>query len=380
MSELMNMQGGRHYRWQLLVGVSNFVLLASLPLADTATAHSDDADRPTVWIELGGQLQRVDGREDAFAPPFAQVSPQPGPFSPVSPIEAQRQGRYAIGGEGKISFEPEGSNWVFSAGVKYSRSNRNRLVHQQTSLKTTAVIFGQAITQTGRDFADTDVHNRASQTILDFKAGKDVGLGMFGPESQSLLSFGVRVAQISSKSKVDIHARPDFEFGPYPALGTYLPLNQRHHDYIGTATTERSFKGIGPSLSWDGSAPLLRDSDQATINFDWGVDGAILFGRQKSGGVHQTSKHSYEKKYHPSVTYGYQLIYANLPHRNDRSRSVIVPNIGGFAGFSYRFPDARLSLGYRADFFFGAVDAGVDARHTADRGFYGPYASISIGL
>jgi hypothetical protein len=63
-----------------------------------------------------------------------------------------------------------------------------------------------------------------------------------------------------------------------------------------------------------------------------------------------------------------------------RTRSVAVPNIGGFAGLSFKYPNAKVSLGYRADFFFGAVDGGIDARKTYDRSFYGPYMTVSIGL
>ena len=63
-----------------------------------------------------------------------------------------------------------------------------------------------------------------------------------------------------------------------------------------------------------------------------------------------------------------------------RSRSITVPNIGGFAGLSYRYDSAKLSFGYRADFFFGAMDGGIDTRKTYDRNFYGPYATLSIGL
>lgn len=379
MSELINITSPR--RWHLLTSVSSLVLLASLPLSGVAAAH-ENSDRPTVWIELGGQMQRVDGREDPFAPPFTLQNSQPAVFSPVSPLEAQRPARYSVGGEAKITFEPEGSQWAFSAGIRYGRANRNRLIHQQTSFKTYISLpaFGFHATSVAAVFSDSDVHNSSSQLILDFKAGKDVGLGLFGRDSHSTVAVGVRFAQMASRSRVDIHARPDFEFGPYPFIGTYLPLNQKHHDYIATANSARSFSGIGPSLSFDGSAPLLHDSDEATINFDWGVNGAILFGRQKSRGVHQTTKHFYEKKYHPSITYGYRLVYANPPHHNDRSRSVIVPNVGGFAGLSYRFSDAKLSVGYRADFFFGAMDAGVDVRHTADRAFYGPYASVAVGL
>lgn len=50
------------------------------------------------------------------------------------------------------------------------------------------------------------------------------------------------------------------------------------------------------------------------------------------------------------------------------------------AGFSVRFPNAKVSFGYRADLFFGAMDSGWDTRQTRDRSFYGLFASVSIGL
>jgi hypothetical protein len=68
------------------------------------------------------------------------------------------------------------------------------------------------------------------------------------------------------------------------------------------------------------------------------------------------------------------------PHHHTRSRAVTIPNVGGFAGFSVKFPNAKVSLGYRADLFFGAIDGGIDARKTYDRAFYGPFASFSVGL
>jgi hypothetical protein len=63
-----------------------------------------------------------------------------------------------------------------------------------------------------------------------------------------------------------------------------------------------------------------------------------------------------------------------------RSRSVTIPNLGGFAGLSLKFPNAKVSFGYRGDFFIGAMDTGMDTRKTSTVGFYGPYATISIGL
>jgi hypothetical protein len=35
---------------------------------------------------------------------------------------------------------------------------------------------------------------------------------------------------------------------------------------------------------------------------------------------------------------------------------------------------------YRADFFFGAMDGGIDTAKKENVGFYGPFATISIGL
>jgi len=70
----------------------------------------------------------------------------------------------------------------------------------------------------------------------------------------------------------------------------------------------------------------------------------------------------------------------NPPVTSTRSRTVAVPNPGGFAGLSYRFTNAKLSAGYRADFFFGAMDCGLDIRQSTTTGFHGPFATTGIGL
>ena len=58
----------------------------------------------------------------------------------------------------------------------------------------------------------------------------------------------------------------------------------------------------------------------------------------------------------------------------------MVPDLGGFAGLSWCVPNAKVAIGYRADFFFGAMDGGIDGAHRENVGFYGPFASISVGL
>ena len=64
----------------------------------------------------------------------------------------------------------------------------------------------------------------------------------------------------------------------------------------------------------------------------------------------------------------------------ERSRQVTVPNIGAHIGLSYNYRNAKLSFGYKADAFFGAIDGGQEAAKNYNRVFYGPYMNVSIGL
>lgn len=95
------------------------------------------------------------------------------------------------------------------------------------------------------------------------------------------------------------------------------------------------------------------------------------FGRQRVIGTHQTLSH-----YSPNYPTPTRQRAADF----HRGRSMTIPNLDGFAGLSFRFTDAKVSLGYRGGFFFNAVDAGGDTRKTKSVGFYGPFANISIGL
>ena len=192
---------------------------------------------------------------------------------------------------------------------------------------------------------------------------------MFGRESHSILGFGVRFAQFATRQHLGLLADPD----------RYIPLDpkyaQRHHTYNATSRIERGFHGVGPTISWNASASLAGNPDGGEIAIDWGVNAAVLFGRQKVRGHHQTVGTYYKRglKYQSSIPI----------HRSanpSRSRSVTVPNVGAFAGISYQFVDAKLSIGYRADYFFGAMDGGIDTANKTTLGFNGPYASISVGL
>jgi len=375
-------------RWQLLSGTSALVLIAYL----ASPAIAEESDRPTLWIELGGQLNRLEESQEAFAPPFVALTPSIFP----SPLEAERSARYGLDESASLTIQPRGSDWVFSAAIRYGRSSTNRHVHHQTypglyykyHSPNGAPIYS-GIPAIAARFTDAKVQRTETHAVLDFQAGKDVGVGLFGHDATATLDVGVRFAQFTSRSLIKLKEDPDWHFSNKPFFfsyhnsyfsfaNTYAVVFQPYHSFEGMLQAQRSFTGLGPSISWKSSVPFAGSPQSAQLSFDWGVNGALLFGRQKARTHHQTTG-----RYHPPGsgispnTSAYLITVYRHPATPDhtRSRNVVVPNIGAFAGLSFRYDS-----GYRADFFFGAMDGGIDTRETFDRNFYGPFATISIGL
>jgi hypothetical protein len=383
MSELIVVRNA-NIRKNLLATVSALALVAYTAAIDTAKA--EDQDRPTVWIELGGQLERIDAATARFSPRFESAVEA---LPVTSPVAVQKPPAYGVGGEAKISIESDGSNWVYSAAIRYGRSNRFTHVQQTPSAQlVTGTILGVHESLFPRSpgiFASTQLKSRESHAVLDFEAGKDVGLGAWSHDATSVFSLGVRFAQFDAHSAVSIKAVPISVITPKHIRPKY------HHSYQASNEEARSFRGLGPTLSWNASAPVAGNPD-ASITLDWGANVGVLFGRQKARGDHQTSGY-----YHciggfkvlgtagchggirAATGFNYISSYQHsTPH--NRSRSIVVPNLGGFAGVSMRYSNAKLSLGYRGDFFFGALDGGIDTARRETVGFYGPFATISFGF
>jgi len=378
------------FRWQLLVTVSAIALIGATVESGSAVAADGDSERPSVWIELGGQLSRLEGGQEAFAPPL--MANRPSVLSPSGTFE--HLPLYSFDEHGKISLQPRDSAWVFSASVSYGRSSSNQHVRQQTSPHpftkyfTSFGIDNKVVNQpSAAKFADTNVQTGESHTILDFQVGKDVGLGLFGGKNgSSIFSLGVRFAQFSTKSNISLKSDPDWHFyyKYFPSIvsahrpSSKIAFGGIYHSNAAELHATRSFHGIGPSLSWNASEPFNGNLQAGELSFDWGINAALLFGRQKAITHHQTTG-----RYHgPKYAQGYHVTIYQHPPTPDhtRSRSVIVPNVGGFAGVSYSIENFKVSAGYRADFFFGAMDGGIDSRKTYDRGFFGPFANVSIGF
>jgi len=384
MSELINTHDNRAtIRWKLLTGASALALTAYV--SSTGLARADDTDRPTIWIELGGDMQMMQGLSKPFVPPFLLVTPTPSPYLIDSPIALQRPPRDAMGIDGKITFQPEDSDWIFSAGIRYGRSHSRRHVHHETALP--SVSFDNCFTYYGYSYcysgtlavgqkllSDVKVTNSEKHVVMDFSAGKDVGLGLLGPGGTSIVSAGVRLARFVMKSHVDIHAIPSVAIG-YPTQFHVYPYVTAIQHYTMHAGASREFNGVGPSLSWAGSAVLAGNPQAGELMLDWGVDAALLFGKQKAK-IDHTTRDVIEGRVGGAIP----TFTSTVPHHDTRSRSVTVPNVGGSLGFSVKYPNFKVSLGYRYDTFLNAMDVGIDARKTSNLTFNGPYASISIGL
>jgi len=405
MSELIQKNDDRAtIRLKLMASVSAAVLIASACSAGESLAADSDRSQPRVWIELGAQLERASGGDDMFKPPFFDdLAP-----SLDSPAKIAAKLPWAMGGEAKISLQPQESDWVFSAGVRYGRAKSTRNTQQNSNPPSSRIvrkypsskpIYSQICCHTSlfpaqkANFADVQSVHQESHLVLDFRAGKDVGLGLFGKDSSSVVSAGVRFAQFITKSDVSVKGRTDLEHYNYLSIlyggyflarypQKYAPAKRFHINSL-DAGSSRSFQGAGPSISWDASAALAGDSDSSELTFDWSVNAALLFGKQKAKTHHQSTESLYYfapsyARTHPAS--GYATLY-NHPRKDfTRSRSVIVPNIGGMAGFSIKFPNAKVSIGYRADIYFNAMDGGWDTAKKENRSFFGPFATISIGL
>ena len=383
-------------RWKLLAGTSALVLSAYI--TSLSDARAEGSSKPQVWIELGGALSNLQSSEETFSP--VVMENRPSIFDPSQ--EFEKPPHFSFDESGKVSIQPRDSDWSFSASIRYGRSISKRHVHQQTypgpavlGYLTNGVVTPYITWQPiAARFADTAVQKSESHMILDFQAGKDVGLGMFGSKNgTSVVSVGVRFAQFTSKSNISLKSDPDWHFVNkyYPTLITSFGFTnsrfvsrQPYHSNLASLQAQRSFHGVGPSISWGASLPFVGNTHDGELEVDWGVNAALLFGRQKAKTSHETTE-LYHEGIPNFVGYTQRGTHVTLYHGpatpdHTRSRSVVVPNVGGFAGVSWRMENFKASFGYRADFFLGAMDNGIDARKTSDIGFHGPFATISIGF
>jgi hypothetical protein len=323
-------------------------------------AAAGESGRPQVWIELGGSFTQLGNSQEPLQPDFTLVDPRK-PFITEGITGIQKNPSSSWDGDIKVSIEPPRSDWTFSVGIRYGRDSRKKYSQQQTP---SAAGYHGSFQGLYFAYQTATAFSSESHTMLDFQASKDVGLGMFGAGGHSAIGFGLRYAQLNSRSTFDMRYHPENS-------------NKSYYRFHASFDQSRKFIGVGPEINWNASAEVAGNADDGGISFDWGVNAAVLFGRQRTQGSHRTTEQYVKAAAYP--VYNGHLVYSTSASTS-RDRNAVVPNVGGFAAISWFYPDAKVSVGYKADLFFNAIDGGIDTRKTEDRGFYGPYASISIGL
>ncbi|HVP85376.1 MAG TPA: TonB-dependent receptor [Rhizomicrobium sp.] len=343
-----------------------------------------DGRKPQVWVQLGGNFAMLDADTQAYEPTFAEGTPALRTDLPQPPDVEKAPGN-GFDWQGAVTIQPADSDWMLKAGVRYGRSSIKKHAHKTIELtKTSFAFFGssvpcaslssQSFVHNGvcyglfNEFADAQGTVREDHMMLDFTLGKDVGLGSFGDHGKSTIAAGVRMVRFDTDIKSAFNSDPLYAFD-----NSYFA---KYH-YLDTATNEEhhSFNGIGPEVTWDGSTPILGNEEDGELTLDYGVNAAVLFGRKKASGSSEVQ-----------TTYcGYGTLSScenvhQTPHSFSRSKNVAVPNLGGYLGASAVYRNSKISFGYRADTFFGAMDGGQDTEKSYNRGFYGPYLNITLGL
>jgi hypothetical protein len=337
----------------LLGSVSALSLLGGA-VFNTATAG--EQHDPTLWIDIGGQFEKLSNPQERWNPDYfsgSSVGPLVGTFP-----DAQKPPRIGYDTNIGVSFHPSDSDWFVSASAHFGRARRKVDDLKQDKLQTW--IFGVNYpTNYGENVYTTESHR-----IVDFKVGKDVGIGL--PGVSSSVSLGVRVAKL--RTRADTHISSNFVL-PYLSYGSLL---NRAENLI-----SHEFTGVGPSIEWKGSFPIAGEHEHGELAVDAGVNAAVLFGRQTTN---RTVDGYYWRRQWDWTQFAYISHIQNVHNYSQRRRNVTVPNLSGFIAASYRLPNVKVSLGYRADMYFNAMDGGVSSFKSEDRGFFGPYFNLSIGL
>jgi hypothetical protein len=373
----------------------------------TGADFLDSGEAPQVWIQLGGNFNaNLAARTSPYDPTGNDTFPNGGgptpdwPASLPTPAQLQKTPDRGFDWEGSVAFQPPETDWLLKAGVRYGRASNNKHYHKSTVAGTkegisffgyyrpcsafkqypsAAQVLAGCYHGAVREFVDSQDRSSEEHMMLDFTLGKDVGIGVFGNTGKSTIAAGVRFAQFNSQMAQTLGADPHYNL-------TVDVFAKYHEVWEFDSKETRSFHGVGPELTWDGNTPLWGSGEDGEITLDWGINAAVLFGRQRAILNHDVNHCRVDGFGTLAVCEGGTISgvedprIPEPPDNVNRSRTVTVPNLGGYLGASMRYHNSKISLGYRADTFFNAMDGGQETHQSANRGFYGPYLNVSLGL
>jgi hypothetical protein len=387
-------------------------------LTNIFPSHAPNTPYP-LTVEVGGQNQRLQAPQEqglAFLDNF--------PTANIAGLQDDDQLNWNDGRELRLTYQPSGSPWKVSAGVRYGRADSGDLRLRQQD------VAGPEVCSSPRDHKYNDLlpgvdfgflgklacdpnyppvtltvdtkygpftntfqnnyspdnlitpinriganaHRHEEHLIADFDVGKDVGIGMLG-EGKSSLSAGLRYAEFKSSATADLRGVPDL----YVPEG-FTKYDSTFHQYMASFEAEREFRGAGPTVSWDASLPVWGGEQNGRVTLDWTVTAGALFGKQKTAASGAQGS-EYVTAHYNSINWDTlppppQTTIAIAP----RSKSATVPVVDLSLGLSYDVQRFKVGAGYRWERYFNALDAGFTEHKSYDRTIDGPYVRISVGL
>ena len=190
MSELIKTHDNRAtIRWKLLTGASALALTAYVSSAGMAKA--EDASRPLIWIELDGQFAQQKNDLEIYSPPFLAASP----FDAVSHLGLEKSTAERSGTRARRLRSSRGKRLDSFARIRYGKTAQNAKSSNHIDASTPIVTLS-ALDDAYNAYQDSRRQSSESHTIVDFQAGKDVGLGRFGSDASSVVSLGVRYCAV----------------------------------------------------------------------------------------------------------------------------------------------------------------------------------------
>jgi outer membrane receptor protein involved in Fe transport len=349
-------------------------------------------------LEIGGQIQRHDAKGEPLHPTAADVFE--GPLDIFDESQA-RDLDWGDGGELKVTWRPNAGPWSISGAVRFGKTNgQQQASFEQASdpvcafagaLASYCTAFADIPKYAGLtaasqiERADAPVYDLEEHLIADFSAGVDVGLGGL---DRSRFSGGLRYARLESTTNAELYGIPEWNI---PAGFYYFGTNVTHNLVNVTAAARRQFDGFGPQISWDAAKALIHLGDSSSLDVEWSLGAAVLFGDQEAS-IATTARTRYYST--DPTSYGFYLTgsttVGNLispyqttiepPENLARSSSATVPTANGSLGLSYEAGAFSVGAGYRWERYFDAIDGGYAEHESVDRTIDGPYFKLSVGF
>jgi len=338
-------------------------------------------------VEIGGQVQRHEADNAPLTPSFMDQ------FSDaLNPLADQQDDLdWGDGREVKLTYRPD-ETWKVSLGARFGKTNGSMPWSERKEVTTKwcptffevcqgdFMGFEQAPYRYRSDYTISTTADREEHTLVDFLVGREFGFGML---NESTLSAGVRYADLESTTAAQIFGRTNWD---YPLAAKYLDSFPpriggpfEHDRYEAAFDAVREFKGAGPVLNWEASAPLLGNTDVGVLGLDWSLTGGALFGKRETTITgEETAEHfsfaTEDRLRLPTSTTPLPPIAVH------RSEDVTVPVFGASLGLSYSVDRLSIGAGYRWERYADAIDGGFDEAQEEDRTIDGPYFKISVGF